>query len=221
MDKKERLSNATKSNKPEVSLPRPSLHLIGAGRDKYLERLGFRSLRDLLDYEPVQSARIIAAVARGLVPKPQLDSLVKEDFVRKDAAEAVSWPITALHYMTDEKSLVLAAMGVKTIGDLAQLAKEADVAVLAALEDNGFRERPSAPVQLLPGMIGSVASSVRFTTFIRDVELRKLNFKINKDCVVPLPISTHLKQPGSLGEIFEAQKCPVVHLGYMCDHRQR
>ena len=70
--------------------------------------------------------------------------------------------------MTDDESFVLAAMGVKTIGDLAQLAKEADDVILAALQDNGFRERPSAPAQLLPGMTGSIASSVRFTTFIRD-----------------------------------------------------
>jgi len=201
---------------------RPSLILLGDDRAKALARIGFRNLRDLLDYEPLQSARTLAAVSQGLISKPRLEPFVKKEFIPQDAAKAISWSVTALQHLTDGEAQALAEIGVKSIGDLAQLGKEADEAVLAAQADNGFRERPSAPAQLLPGMIGSVASSVRFTTFIRDTELRNLTFKVHEDCIIPLPISSpYTKHPGSLAEIFETQKCPVLHLGYMCDHRQR
>ena len=197
------------------------LELLGTDRAKGLRRMGFRSLRDVTDSTLLRTARLLAAVAQGSIPPPQLDGLVQEEFVGRDAAQALSWPVTALREVGENEVRTLAAIGVKTIGDVAQLAREADEAIMAALEGNGFRERPSAPAQLLPGMIGSVASSIRFTTFIRDVELRKLHFKIDKDCLVPLPISSNPKNPSSLADIFTKQKCPVVHLGYMCDHRQR
>ena len=106
-------------------------------------------------------------------------------------------------------------MGVDTIADLAALGKEADEAVQEAALDNGFRERPSAPAQLLPGITGAIGTSVRFATFVRDVELRELRFKANSECVVPLPISSKMKHPGSIVEILEAQKCPIVRLGYI------
>src|SRR5947209_11384700 len=70
-------------------------------------------------------------------------------------------------------------------------------------------------------MTGAIGTSVRFATFVRDVELHELGIKANPVCVVPLPISPQLKHPGSLSDIFENQKCPVVRLGYICDHRQR
>jgi hypothetical protein len=199
---------------------RPSLTFLGNDRAKALARMGFRNLRDLLDYEPLRSARTLAAASQGLISRPSLEPFVKRAFTSEDAAQAVSWSVTALH-ITDSEAQALFQAGVKTIGDLAQLGKEADEAVLAAQADNGFRERPSAPAQLLPGMIGSVASSVRYTTFIRDTELRNLTFKVHEDCMIPLPISSPLKEPGSLADIFETQRCPVLHLGYMCDHRQR
>lgn len=116
---------------------------------------------------------------------------------------------------------MLASIGVTTVADLDQLGRDADEAVLAAAQDNGFRERPSAPAALLPGMIGSVASSVRMTTFVRTAELRGLNFTVDEDCAVPLPLSPHEKHPGSVADIFQNLTCPVVHLGYLCGHRQQ
>lgn len=224
MNKTQHTEDAIDPAASEYSLRWPSLRLLGGGRDKYLARLGFRNLRDLLDYEPVQSARTLAAVARGLVPKSPLAGLVKEEFIRKDAAEALGWPVTALPHIGDAESRVFASMGVTTIADLASLAKEADEAVLAAMEDNGFRERPSAPAQLLPGIIGSVSSSVRFTTFVREGELRKLTFRIPPGCAVPLasePWGRGESKGRTLGDIFEQQKCPVLSLGYMASHHQK
>jgi hypothetical protein len=203
----------------DVSSKKSSLQLLGADRQKYLFKMGFRTLRDLLDYEPVQNSRTLLATAQGLLPNPTIVGLVKPEYASKDPGKAVGWPVYALNNITEDQSKILAAIGVHTIGDLAQLGKEADAIVLASLQDNGFRERPSAPAQLLPGMLGSIASSVKFTTFIREVDLRSLNITAHKDCVVALPIGGGKKH--ALTDIFENLKCPVFHLGYMCDHRQR
>lgn len=239
---------------PEVSLPQSSLRLLGADRDKHLSRLGIRNLRGLLDFEPLQLARFLLAVSRGLVPVPQMEHFVKEEFVFREPRDAITLPVAALRNVTEDQAQILVGIGVRTIGDLTQLGQEADKKVL---ENNGFSERPSAPAQLLPGLLGSVASSVRFTTFIRDVDLRKLKLSVDPDCVIALPLSGSLtnidpkqasdlledffknpdpnlelrkiyerleklmKEGGSLSNIFENQKCPVIHLGYICEHRQR
>ncbi|MGD9987038.1 hypothetical protein [Pseudonocardia sp.] len=86
--------------------------------------------------------------------------------------------------------------------------------------DATFSERPSAPPELLPGLIGAVTSSVRFTSFVRDVELRGLVIDVDADCAVDLPIGTLAKQPSSLSEIFTGLRCPVVRLGFLTGHRQ-
>src|SRR5262245_25429364 len=97
MEHKPQSDNTIEPKLSKYTARRPIQHLLGAGRDKYLARLGFRNLRDLLNYEPVKSARMLAAVARGLVPNLQIAGLVKEEFARNDAAEAIGWPVTALH----------------------------------------------------------------------------------------------------------------------------
>jgi hypothetical protein len=83
-----------------------------------------------------------------------------------------------------------------------------------------FNERASAPSELLPGLIGAVSSSVRFTSFVRDTELRGLVIDVDPDCVIELPVGALAKHPGSLAEIFTGLKCPVVHLGFLAGHRQ-
>ena len=201
--------------------PRTARRTLGAGRDIPLARLGLRSLRDLVDYPPVQSARVLSALATGRISRPAITDLVKDDYRNRDAAEALAWPISALLEVDVAATRAFAQIGVRSIGDLAQLASEVDATVLAGIQDNGFQERPSAPAELLPTTIGSIASNVRFTSFIRDVELRGVSFNVNPDCLVPLPLFKIAKgAEGSLAEVFLTQKCPVLHLGYLCGHRQ-
>jgi hypothetical protein len=247
---------------------------LGAEREKSLARLGLRNLREVFEFEPLKLARSLLAVSRGLLPITHLDHLVKEEFMKREPHEAVSWPITALHGINDHESRVLAEIGIKTVGDLAQLGDEVEEDILTAASENGFQERPSAPAQLLPGLVGSIATSVRFTTFISDTDLRHLKLKTDPDCDTLLPItgnltgygepktllelieklkktkdsqeiaalqdklkkatsgnalaailknyaSAHQEEKVSLSSIFESQKCPVIHLGYLCDHRQQ
>jgi hypothetical protein len=272
MERKVQSGNAVHLKLSGKSLLQPGL--LGAEREKSLARLGLRNLREVLEFGPLKSASSLLAVSRGLLPISHLDHLVKGEFMRREPHEAVSWPITALHGINDHESRVLAEIGIKTVGDLAQLGDEVEEVILTASSENGFQERPSAPAQLLPGLVGSIATSVRFTTFISDTDLRHLKLKTDPDCDTLLPITgnltgygqpktlldlieklrkakdpqeiaalldklkkatsgnalaailknyagAHNEEKVSLSSIFESQKCPVIHLGYLCDHRQQ
>jgi hypothetical protein len=213
-------------------------------------------MRDLLDYKPLLSAQVLGAFARGYVSNPQLKLYLKDEFKETEPKNVMGLGVNSLNGVTDDDAKVLNEIGVKTIGNLEQLGNVSNAALMPHL-DNGFFERPSAPPQLLPGLSGSVVSTTRYTSFIRDTEFRALTLKINKDCVVPLPITgqptfnkdadapltswwerwiermgpknpksqppIETEQPKiiSLSDIFTDQKCPVIHLGYMCDHHQR
>ena len=196
------------------------LHMLGPIRARAISAAGFRSLQDLLDDASVLAARRLVAWAIGGVPGGLWMDLVIDDYRDGDVRKAAHWPVAALRGSSDDRCRALASIGVSTIGDLEGLAREVDAAILAASQDNGFSERPSAPAELLPGQIGSVASSVRLTTFVRNIELRKLILSVGNECVVELPLSPLAKHPGSLSEIFTNLRCPVVHLGFLCGHRQ-
>jgi hypothetical protein len=221
MEEKRSLSRVVKQQKFANIQIRPKSGMLGDPRDGTLNRLGIRNVRDLLNYGPVHSARMLTAVARGVIPAAELRSLVKDEFLQEDASQAAGWPIIALRDVSPEEAGHLARMGVRSISDMAQMAQEAEESVLEALEDNGFQERPSAPAQLLPGMIGSINSNTRYTTFIRDTSLRQLALLVDPQCLTPLPISAKDKGRASLADIFLNLTCPVFHLGYICGHTQR
>ena len=206
-----------------VAAPRPAegFAALGSERAGVLSRLGLRTLSDVLAYPPLDAARTLMAAARGDAPPPDLPELVSEAYAAREPGDAPAWPVRALRRLGEAEAATLAEAGVASVADLAELGAAAEAAILAALADNGFSERPSAPAALLPGLVGAIASSVRFTTFVRDTELRKLTFKTHEDCVPQLAISPDMKHPGSLSELFTGLRCPVLHLGYMCDHRQR
>lgn len=196
------------------------LRSLGDERAHALAHLGFRSLSDLMTFKPLHAARTLLAVSRGRLPVEDARGLL--DDVRIDElATAMALPAAHLHGMNEEAARVFASIGMRTVSDVAALASELDEAIAAMEATNGFSERPSAPPQLLPGVIGSIASTVRYSSFIRDTELRNLKFTVRKECAVDLPLSTDKKYPASLREIFEQLQCSVAHLGYICDHRQR
>ena len=213
--------------------------------------MGLASLRDLVGFPPIVAARLLMAQRKGNLPGVALDPYLKDSFADRDPAQAARWPVAALRTVDAQQGALLAQIGVNNVADLSALGDEADAAIATAMADNGFSERPSAPAALIPAIIGSVASSVRYTSFVQDAEVREFRFEVDKDCFFPLPLSglpkaappgksavgtkavSTLKDaaglwkklgdadPPSLADVFTSQNCPVIQLGYQCDHRQR
>lgn len=79
-----------------------------------------------------------------------------------------------------------------------------------------FREPPSAPPDLIPSAAGAIGHSFRYSSFVREEDLRGLSIRYDEACGNPL--TSLSKTP--LFPIFSELQCPVIGLGYLADHRQ-
>lgn len=151
--------------------------------------MGVRSVGELVDFPPVIAARVLMAHRTGALSGAGLERYVTDEYAARDLAQSSSWPLRALRGIDMKHIDLLAEMGVNTVADMAALGDEAELALAAANVDNGFSERPSAPAVLIPEVIGSVSSSVRYTSFIQDAEVRDFEIELDKECFFPLPLS--------------------------------
>ena len=87
------------------------------------------------------------------------------------------------------------------------------------LGHNEFSERPSAPEELLPTLVGATVHSFRYSTFIRERDLRAIGITYDVNCGLP-PNPMAPKKPTPLIGIFTDNPCPVLHLGYIASQRQ-
>ncbi len=179
-------------------LKRYGVKFLGAEVEKALRELGVESLRELLEYRPLVAATTLITAAKGALNIDDIRPLLNEDYRAADVSEAAAWPLIALRGLAGQEQDILRRIGVRTVAELAAFGSFAQREIQHALESNGFYERPSAPAELLPGLVGAVTSSVRFNTFVQDDELRRLNYVINKQCVPRLPISGEF--PGKGGQ---------------------
>lgn len=200
------------------------LERLGAARAAALGQLGIRDARDLLNADWLRAARMVMAGARGSLPAAEVSGLLAAPFAGQALAEAPAWPVTALRGVTAAQKEILATIGVATLAALVELGVEAEAAVAAAQQDNGFRERPSAPAALLPGLLGAVASTVRFASFIREQQLRGLRFSIDRDCAPDLALSTRQNKDSgrtSLADLLALLKSQPLSARELADLQQR
>lgn len=84
-----------------------------------------------------------------------------------------------------------------------------------------FCERPSAPEELLPKMVGTAVHSHRYSTFIREKDLRALSISFNDSCGASKKHYGEKPNDDPLINIFSRNPCPVLHLGYLASHLQK
>lgn len=190
-------------------------------------------LSSLAAFKPLQSARLLVAAAGGAaIPARDWIAHVDSAYQGRDVREAPSWPVSAIRNIGAARQRELGALGVRTVADLARL----DQALQKQLNNrskgqsekdasgrgNGFSEPPSAPEELMPGMVGAIASTTRLSSFVRERELRDLRFAIDAKCVTGLAFDPSAGKSGpALGDIFTGQACPVTYLGFVARHTQR
>ncbi len=169
---------------------------IGSSFVEPLRRIGINSLNDLLQFSPLIVARRLIASANSGDTSIDLTKLVKAPFDSRDIKDAASWPLTALIALRRQQADALNTIGVKSVSALAELGREAEKEILRTLKDNGFFEPPSAPSELLPSILGAIATRVRFTTFVKDTQLSDLAIGVDARCAPELPVSGKVTDAG-------------------------
>lgn len=180
-----------------------------------LHSIEIYSLGQLLNYQPIHNARHILAVARGQFAQETIVThLLDAKYRKAPSAQLPSAPVDALMGISHEKAAIFERyFNLKTVEQLASFQPFMEAQSYLAEFDHSFYEPASAPDELLPKMTGAITSLYRYSSFIRDRDLRGLKIILDRDCV-PETILAH---------IFEEQhlRCPVIYLGRLVGYRQQ
>lgn len=166
-----------------------SLDRLGPVRAQSLRALGFDSLQSLVAHPPFRAARMmLGALASGT--QIELNELVEPGFRTQPLAQAPGWPLAALSGLDPQLAQGLARLGLNDLATLEDFLREveSDILRMARLQ-SGFSERPSAPPELLPQMIGAIASHVGFSSFITDSAISGLALRSDSQVAIDAPIS--------------------------------
>jgi hypothetical protein len=146
------------------------LRSLDAARIAGLHAAGIKTVSDLLHYQPVHRARLIAAVARGQVAHDvDLRILLRDGAVPTDAATLLTASTELVDGIGPPTAIMFAErFGVTTIAELAELAPFAEAEALLRHEAEPFSEPASAPDELMPRAFGLVASTARFNSVVID-----------------------------------------------------
>jgi hypothetical protein len=147
-----------------------------------LNQIGIRTISDLLHYPPIHRARLIVAVGRGLVARDMdLRALLRDGAIRADPATLVSASIELVDGIgAPTAGLFTSVLGVTTIGELAVFPPYVEAETLLRHEVGRFTEPASAPDELLPRTVGSVASTVRYSSIFLDEVHRYAGLPISR-----------------------------------------
>ncbi len=177
-----------------------------------LNAVGIYTIRDLAEFEGCRHAELILAYSE----KDSLDELDLAHYIEADIDETYLLNIAQasmndLIAITDEFYTALtSAFAVETIRDLATFAPYLEAR--AVVRENllgAFYEKPSAPEALLPKIIGSTHTQVRFSNYVKEKE------KILNDYVLNYYPDSDEPDPAiALIEIFY-QSTIRFYLGYL------
>ncbi|MDP6563724.1 MAG: hypothetical protein QF578_02770 [Alphaproteobacteria bacterium] len=176
-----------------------------------LDKLGISSIGDLLSYRPIKVARIMLAAARGDLPGDfDFAPLVDQPYRQQSQKQAGNWPLAAIHGLGAAGAAAWEEIGIRTVTDLARFAGYEDARQDLEAGADEFHEAPSAPKELLPTILGSIAATIRFSSFVREREFRNTAIGIGQ-----------CDPETTLSDFFTAPDCRIVALGYVGGYAQR
>ena len=192
-----------------------------------LNAVGVFSIRDMAEYEACRHAELITIFAE----KEQLSELELENYIEVTIDDAYLLTIKQasmndLKSITDDHYATLtASFEVQTINDLALFPPYLEAREIIRNNILGdFYEKPSAPASLLPKIIGSTHTQVRFSNYVKEREVRfdEYALKYYADQDVPDPSKGIIKifyqssmrcYLGYLGSIYQKWINMGTHLG--------
>lgn len=188
------------------------LQSLDANKISALEHLGIFTIGDLLHYRPFHIAQFLVAVSRGdIAHDVSLNHAVDTQYQDRPASELTNEPINALSGIGPSTAAVFNdVFEVETINDLATFEPFIEAQNYLADGDGRFRESPSAPRELVPTMSGATVSTARYSSIIREFDLR--NLALGFETMPPTAVSGMFD--------FSRVKSPVFYLGYVVRHRQ-
>ena len=178
-----------------------------------LQDIGIHSVGQLLHWNPVHHARTLMAIARGEIGHDVGVSKLLDAAYVDMAPSAIPGASTVTVYQIGEHiaEVLSIVFGVTTIADLSSFMPFVEAEGYLLPSDFAFQEPLSAPPELIPRAIGAVTSSVRFSSFVREVDLRDVTIHVSPSALADVPI----------GEVFTSSETPVIHLGYVAGYIQR
>lgn len=158
----------------EVVLSLNALSGLTSAQQESLRRLGINRLTDLLHFQPIHDAQLIVALSLGrIVHDFEISPLVDAEHRGKSAADLLKLPVEALSGVGEVTGRELRAhFAVQTVDDLAKFEPFVRAEQLAAERARAFSEPPSAPPELMPEMIGSIANTINYSSFVNEKTLR-------------------------------------------------
>ena len=161
-----------------------------------LNSIGLYSLRDLAEFKPCRYAEILIGSLengniRDLNLSEYLDNAKVEELTEEELAGLGKLPIIDIKGIGEGYTEIFNTLfSIYTIEELAGFAafKEAKAIIIHKINDT-FYEKPSAPEELIPKLIGSTHTQVRFSNYIKEkeyiIENARLDFLAAEDEPTP------------------------------------
>ena len=150
-----------------------------------LHQIGIRSLSDLLHFDPIHRARLVVAVARHqLAHDFDLRTVVRDSAATQSPDALLEASTEVIDGLGPALALVLLnSFGVRSVARLAEFAPFVEAQALMRSQADGFNEPASAPDDLIPLGAGTVTSTHRYSSFVRDrlIPLDGLNIEARFD----------------------------------------
>jgi hypothetical protein len=213
-----------------------AIRSLTASQVDALARIGIRRVSDLLHYRPIHDARLITAAGQGLIAHPaDLSDLLDPAQRGRTAKELLSQKPSVLTSMDAETASIFAdAFGISTIEQLAAFPPFGEAQRFLTPTSEVFREHASAPIELMPAMIGAVESTATYSSFVKEATLSLKGVELSYDDAMIHYVDLRLARLFPVLGLFRPRAVlqkkhgpflaapePFLHLGYVCKHTQR
>lgn len=184
-----------------------------------LNTLGIYSIADMAQYAPCRHADfVIASFNNGNAEGAGLEHYLEpEALTPANLAQLGSVSMALLTRFSEADATVLqTAFGLSTLGELAQFAPYTQAQAIVLRDIRGeFYEKPSAPPALIPKLIGSTHTQVRFSNYVKERE-----YLLDDHELTTFTDSDEPSAPNELLAIFHRGRCKFF-LGYLASIHQK
>jgi outer membrane protein OmpA-like peptidoglycan-associated protein len=179
-----------------------------------LNRIGIRTVSDLIHFVPIQNAILLMAVARrDIGHDTSVEFLLDNSFLDRSPDEYPQLPVIAVEGVGPTYSAVLRDFfQVSTIFELSNFEPYLEAQSYLVSDDEVFNELASAPNALIPKAIGSITTTATFNDYVKSRRL---------------PLSLHLSETAGnnlLADLFLAGHSTNMvrsHFGYIASYKQQ